>query len=879
MESCEELNVESLSDCDYVKQGFCMWINNEPVNAIDFLEKRKEVLCVEYGAVLLHFFNALISFDRNKISEVTLLLRNIEKKCSQEQGWLQSIRTKLFGEQRDYSSRKSILDDLEKEIILADTLLCSSILIGISCDMPSYIKAAFILRRAWKIYNQIFKEIHELCSELCNDESPMEMGSIDFSIFHNNNAQELSSPTTSECSNWTVPSLINHNVPQSSSNISKSHSTFFSSDKKTRIKKHLTTNKMTSFKLTSECSDCDNIGLVEFKNELLRLRGAIYFGYGLLQIAFSFVPPQLKVINFFGYQGDREMGLNCLKEAKNSRDTRSLMAIIGLLYYYLIVVPFFSLENSDLSEEIHEATQILNENERFDQSALFLFFSGRRQRLKKKMKFAIMHYDASLRVPNLPRELKMLVMHELGFCLLIELKFHDAMHYFNELRVSKFSKSYYMYLTSICRGAIKDHDEELKICKDILLKVINSSSQKEGIIEKFLLNRCNFAFPDDERDEVYWKLLCYEIMYLWNLLGSCSSSTIETIIKDCQQSIEENSEPFIGLPHFLIGACLAATGDYENSINSYKKCIEICNDNPSNVHLNYIPAYASYELAVVLMKFSGKNSTFSCQLKVSENMFKSLAIFITFVALCYGATIREQNTRQGRIVGGSTAFPGQFRHQVSIRDVPTRNHLCGGFIINSRWIGSSADCTIDREIQTTRVVVGSTSLSSGGTDYGISQIINHEAYIPSLLLNDVSVIQTSVPIIFTDQVAAIALAAQVIGGGVLSQTSGWGAVGSVGDDFEFTDDLKYVTLQTITNADCRARLIASDRPGDLIFDSTLCTFTQFGQGTCAGDNGGALVWNNLVIGVTTWNVECGRGYPDMYARMASFRNWFLQNTQ
>lgn len=190
---------------------------------------------------------------------------------------------------------------------------------------------------------------------------------------------------------------------------------------------------MINLATNNESSECD-ISLVEFKKELYRLRGAIYFGYGLLQIAFSFIPPQLKVINFLGYQGDCETGLECLREAKNSQDLRSYMAIIALLYYYLVIVPFFSLENSNLGDAITAATNVLNENERFDQSALFLFFSGRRQRLKKKMKFAIMHYDAALRVNNLPRELKMLVMHELGFCLLIELNFHDAMHYFNELK-------------------------------------------------------------------------------------------------------------------------------------------------------------------------------------------------------------------------------------------------------------------------------------------------------------------------------------------------------------------------------------------------------------------------------------------------------------
>lgn len=137
--------------------------------------------------------------------------------------------------------------------------------------------------------------------------------------------------------------------------------------------------------------------------------------------------------------------------------------------------------------------------------------------------------------------------------------------------------------------------------KDHLQKIIAASSQREGIIEKFLMNRCNYAIPDDERDLVYWKLLCYEIMYLWNLLGTCSTATLEMIIVDCK-SVEKLSEPILGLSHFLMGSCYAILHDFENSISSYKQCIDLCNENQFNLHLAYVPAYACYELAVVLMK-------------------------------------------------------------------------------------------------------------------------------------------------------------------------------------------------------------------------------------------------------------------------------------
>jgi Protein of unknown function (DUF3808) len=249
------------------------------------------------------------------------------------------------------------------------------------------------------------------------------------SIYANsNNNHDLSSPT-SECSAYTVPLLFT--APQNS---------FTSSLQKSQSTVHFNRNPPTRPKALGVHSNFKNptygesVSKENFKRELMRHRGAIYFGYGLLQLAFSFLPPQLKLINFLGYQGDRNIGINCLYESKNSEDVRSLLSAIALLWYFLIITPFYALENSDLSEEISNATQLLNEYEQFDQSALFLFFSGRRQRLKKKIKYAIIHYDAAVRARNIPRELKILVMHELGICLLIQLNYHDAMHYFNELK-------------------------------------------------------------------------------------------------------------------------------------------------------------------------------------------------------------------------------------------------------------------------------------------------------------------------------------------------------------------------------------------------------------------------------------------------------------
>lgn len=242
----------------------------------------------------------------------------------------------------------------------------------------------------------------------------------------------MSSPT-SECysansSAFTVPlNTTSKHLPHNCT-LPKSHSSIFNP-------KSIRSNRFKKFSvIDSNPRNFTDIDDEEFKRELLRLRGAVYFGYGLFQLAFSFLPPHFKLINLFGYQGDRDVGLNCLHECHTSTDFRGILAVVSLLWYYLVLRPFYVSENSELTEDIAIATTILNEYEQFDQSALFLYFSGRRQRLKRKIKYAVIHFDTAIRCKNIPRELKILVMNELGVCLLSELNFHDAMHYFNELK-------------------------------------------------------------------------------------------------------------------------------------------------------------------------------------------------------------------------------------------------------------------------------------------------------------------------------------------------------------------------------------------------------------------------------------------------------------
>lgn len=53
----------------------------------------------------------------------------------------------------------------------------------------------------------------------------------------------------------------------------------------------------------------------------------------------------------------------------------------------------------------------------------------------------------------------------------------------------------------------------------------------------------------------------------------------------------------------------------------------------------------------------------------------------------------------------------------------------------------------------------------------------------------------------------------------------------------------------------------------MVDDRFLCTDNRMKSGVCHGDLGSPMVANNTLIGIVSWNVECARGYPDVYTNV------------
>ncbi|GAB0090785.1 hypothetical protein DMENIID0001_055480 [Sergentomyia squamirostris] len=243
--------------------------------------------------------------------------------------------------------------------------------------------------------------------------------------------------------------------------------------------------------------------------------------------------------------------------------------------------------------------------------------------------------------------------------------------------------------------------------------------------------------------------------------------------------------------------------------------------------------------------------------------------FVRGIHLAELGLLPEESGWDSRIIGGSTAAPGQFPYQASLRSAGNA-HFCGGILANNRWIVSAAHCTVGRTTANTISVLGAHSRTTGGTSFNTARIVNHPNYNANTIAFDVCVLQTTTNIGFNNLIQPIALGSTFVGGGVSAVVSGWGLTSHPGGTA--AANLQFLHVTTITNAVCSNSVGGS---GSLIFDHKICNQGMQGRGACSMDSGGPLAAGNTAIGIVSWGIGCANGFADVYDRVSSHRSWIV----
>uniref|UniRef100_A0A182TUE7 trypsin n=1 Tax=Anopheles melas TaxID=34690 RepID=A0A182TUE7_9DIPT len=210
-------------------------------------------------------------------------------------------------------------------------------------------------------------------------------------------------------------------------------------------------------------------------------------------------------------------------------------------------------------------------------------------------------------------------------------------------------------------------------------------------------------------------------------------------------------------------------------------------------------------------------------------------------------------------------YPGVYARVASYDD----DHNCGGSILSSKWILTAAHCINDNAPSKPTVRVGSSEHASGGTVVRVARIVPHPMH-GSKNNYDIALLELKNELTFSEKVQPISLPEQdePIEEGTMGIVSGWGLTLSEADS---NDVLRATNVPTVNQQECNK---AYQSYGG-ITDQMFCAgYKQGGQDTCRQDSGGPFVAEGKLIGVISWGHECAlAGYPGVYARVASARDW------
>ena len=217
-----------------------------------------------------------------------------------------------------------------------------------------------------------------------------------------------------------------------------------------------------------------------------------------------------------------------------------------------------------------------------------------------------------------------------------------------------------------------------------------------------------------------------------------------------------------------------------------------------------------------------------------------------------------------RIVGGSIVS--------SIEDIPYQvsiqlgsKHYCGGVIISNNYVLTAAACVTAGTTYAYTIRAGTLCHNYGGSIHQVSKIIVHPNYYTNnynIPVNDIALIQVTIPFTLDGTKDAIPIADLPARVGSVAKISGWGWMNS-----SFPIQLRKANVQIINKSSCNATYQGRLPAGQI------CTYTG-GRDSCQADGGGPLVTGIHLTGIISWGKGCAvQGYPGVYTDVYAYRQW------
>uniref|UniRef100_A0A8C2FX73 trypsin n=1 Tax=Cyprinus carpio TaxID=7962 RepID=A0A8C2FX73_CYPCA len=214
------------------------------------------------------------------------------------------------------------------------------------------------------------------------------------------------------------------------------------------------------------------------------------------------------------------------------------------------------------------------------------------------------------------------------------------------------------------------------------------------------------------------------------------------------------------------------------------------------------------------------------------------------------------------IIGGYECKPHSQPWQAFLFD---NRILCGGSLINERWVVSAAHCTfsLDRLL----VHLGKHNLQTNeNTEQKIKveKIIPFPKYNDSPKNNDIMLIKLKKPVTLNKYVKPIRLPEKCSSVGEKCLVSGWGRTAASG----FASVLQCLNLPVLSEEKCKSVY------GEITKNMFCAGFDKGGKDACQGDSGGPVVCGGQLKGVVSFGNGCAKPkYPGVYTEVCRYTKW------
>ncbi|XP_047434614.1 tetratricopeptide repeat protein 39B-like [Mugil cephalus] len=365
-----------------------------------------------------------------------------------------------------------------------------------------------------------------------------------------------------------------------------------------------------SYQIYKECQAMANVmkDLEKQNSTHVHFRGGVSMGIGSFNLMLSLLPSRiLRLMEFLGFSGDREMGLSELREGAASNSLRSILSTLTLLMFHLYITVILGTGDGNVAE----AEALLEPYvEKFPNGALILFYTARIAVLKGNFTFAQEKFLACIASQEEWRQIHHLCYWELMWAYSFEQNWREAYQYANLLcKESKWSQAIYMFQKAAILSMLPE-EEVTKLGEN----VVELFRQVEGLrirIAGKSVPTEKFAAKKAQRysSSVPVKLVvpALEMMYVWNgftVVGKRPRLT-EGILSTLEKAEEQHrNDPNPSEYHLddqcviqlLKGLCLRHLGRLVQAEICFNHVIS---SEDAIKHDNYLVPFTMYELGIL----------------------------------------------------------------------------------------------------------------------------------------------------------------------------------------------------------------------------------------------------------------------------------------